>query len=146
MSTIMSIRTLCDGPCDNDCQIIISDTYGLKPRDRAIRSKKIRTLRHQQQGQSPDGPGGPRKYFEMGSAENKQFSYKYSDHFKSQTAQSSVGQCNKGHEKAVSSTHILQHQEFAIRAEEHILRARKHNRQLVSVAITAAKSSAILTS
>jgi hypothetical protein len=92
----------------------VSDTYGLKPRDRAIRSQMFRTFRHQhQQGQSADGP---RKNFEFSGAEDERFSHKYSAYFKSQTAQSSVGQCDKGHEKVVSRTYVLQHQEFAIRA------------------------------
>jgi hypothetical protein len=45
----------------------MSDTYGLKSRDRAIRSQMFRTLRHQHQRQSADGP---RKYIGICSAEN----------------------------------------------------------------------------
>jgi hypothetical protein len=96
----------------NDGRKIISDTYGLKPRDRAIRSQMFRTFRHQQQPAD-----GPRKYFEISSTEDERFSHKYSAYFKSQTAQSSVGQCDRGHEKAVSRTYVLQHQEFAIRSQ-----------------------------
>jgi hypothetical protein len=81
MSTIMSTRTLLKDPRDNDGGEIMSDTYGLKPRDRAIRSQMFRTFRHQQQGQSADGP---RKYFEFSGAEDERFSHKYSAYSKSQ--------------------------------------------------------------
>jgi hypothetical protein len=75
MSTIMSTRTLHKVPSDNDNDggEIMSDTYALKPRDRAIRSQMFRTFRHQQhQGQSADGP---RKYVEFSGAEDERFSH-----------------------------------------------------------------------
>jgi hypothetical protein len=92
----MSTMTLHKGPRDNDGRKIIINTYGLKPRDQAIRFKIFRTLRHQQRGQSADGE---RTYFGIWSAENERFSHKCSAY------------C-----EGVIVSYVLQHQEIVIQA------------------------------